>query len=250
MYPIIFSYKSIMINSYGLMLALAFFLAFLLLERELKLKNRDPELANTILLTVIPSAIIGAKIFHIIDYPHLFLKDPMGMIFSGSGLSVLGGFILSFITCIIVIKRKNESILEIFDIASPSMALGYAIGRFGCHASGDSCYGITTSSIFGTALPNGSSPTTAEVYPAPLFESMFSFLVLALLLQLRKKEMASGKLFFVYLILMGIPRFFIEFIRTNPPVALGFTQAQFIALTFMLIGFTAFFITGKKIEKI
>ena len=129
------------------------------------------------------------------------------------------------------------------------MALGYAVGRIGCHVSGDGCYGIPTASFLGTAYPNGIVPTSIPVYPAPLFESLFSFLVVILLLKLRKKEMPTGKIFFIYLILNGIPRFLIEFIRLNPKELWGLTQAQFIALLFIMTGILGWILVEKKHAK-
>ena len=115
MFPIIFQYKFITIAGYGVLLGTAFYLSFLLLEREIMLSGKDPELAYKIILTVIPTAIIGAKIFHIIENFKEFTMDPLGMIFSGSGLSVQGGFFLAFIACIYLIKQKDgEHLLHIF----------------------------------------------------------------------------------------------------------------------------------------
>ncbi len=249
MYPIIFSYKFITIGTYGIMLGLAFYLAFLLTEHELKLRGKDPELAYKLLIVIIPSAIVGAKIFHILENLGEFMRDPMGMIFSGAGLSVYGGFIVAFLMTMILIKKSKENILDIFDITAPAMALGYGVGRIGCHVSGDGCYGIPTSSFLGTAYPNGIVPTSINVYPAPLFESFFSFLVVAFLLQLRKREMPTGKIFFIYLILNGLPRFLIEFIRLNPKEVWGLTQAQIIALFFVMTGILGWILVERKHAK-
>ena len=246
MYPTFFSYKFLTIGSFGLLLGAAFFIAFLLLEREFTLRKIDPELAYKILITVIPSAIIGAKIFHIIENFSEFLADPAGIVFSGAGLSVYGGFILSFIAGGILIKMNNEQPLRILDIASPAMALGYAIGRLGCHASGDGCYGIPTESFLGMAYPNGIVPTSLNVYPTPLFESFLSFLFFIALMKLRKYELKTGMLFFIYLIMNGCARFAIEFIRVNPIAALGFTQAQIIAICFVLAGAGGLFYVMKS----
>jgi hypothetical protein len=57
MYPILFQYKLISIGGYGIMLGLGFYLAFLLFERELKIRGLDPEMAYKILLVAIPSGV-------------------------------------------------------------------------------------------------------------------------------------------------------------------------------------------------
>ncbi len=249
MYPILFSYKFINIGSYGLLLGLSFYLAFLLTERELLLRGKDPELAYKLLLVIIPSAIVGAKIFHILENMGEFISNPMGMIFSGAGLSVYGGFLLAFLLSMIIIRKSGESILDIFDIASPSMALAYGVGRLACHASGDGCYGIATSSFLGMAYPNGIVPTSMTVFPTPLFESMFSFIVFIVIMKLRKREMPAGKLFFIYLLLNGIPRFMVEFIRLNPVVVFGLTQAQLIALFFIITALIGLVLVEKRAQR-
>ena len=246
MYPILFQYKALAIGGYGIMLGLAFYIAFLLLEREFKLRGINPELAYKILLAVIPSAIIGAKLFHIIDYFDEFLVDPWGMLISGSGLTVYGGYILAIIVCIILIRKNKENVLQIFDITAVPLALGYAIGRIGCHVAGDGCYGIASNSIFAVSYPNGLSPTTESVYPTPLFESFLSFIIFAVLMQLRKKELPQGMIFFLYITLNGITRFLIEFIRINPKTFLGLSQAQIIAVLFVLAGTAGMIFVTRK----
>ncbi|HPF05607.1 MAG TPA: prolipoprotein diacylglyceryl transferase [Spirochaetota bacterium] len=246
MYPILFNYKIITIGSYGLLLGAAFYTSFLLCEREYKLKGINPELAYKILIAVIPSAVIGAKIFHILENLDEFMTAPADMIFSGAGLSVYGGFVLSFIVAIFLIRSNNESVLKVFDASSPAMALGYGIGRLGCHASGDGCYGVTTDSFLGMAYPNGIVPVSTTVYPTPLFESLLSFIFLFILLQIRKKETNPGFIFFIYLIMNGCARFSIEFIRLNPSAAFGLTQAQLVAIVFIAIGAAGLFKINRK----
>ncbi|HOV07744.1 MAG: Prolipoprotein diacylglyceryl transferase [Spirochaetes bacterium ADurb.Bin218] len=246
MYPILFNYKIITIGSYGLLLGTAFYIAFLIAEREYKIKSIDPELAYKLLIAVIPSAIIGAKIFHILENLDEFKAAPFEMIFSGAGLSVYGGFILSFIIAIAIIKKNKESVLKVFDASSPAMAIGYAIGRLGCHASGDGCYGIATESIFGVAYPNGIVPVSINVFPTPLFESFFAFIFFMVLLKLRKNNLKEGTLFFIYLLLNGVARFAVEFIRLNPKTALLLTQAQLVAICFILIGLVGLFVIRSR----
>jgi phosphatidylglycerol:prolipoprotein diacylglycerol transferase len=168
------------------------------------------------------------------------------MLFSGAGLSAYGGFVLAFIVSFVIIKLSKENIMEIFDAAAIPMAFGYSLGRFGCHVAGDGDYGLVTTTFFKTAYPNGIVPTTAEVFPTPLFEVFFSLLVLAFLLNLRKRELASGQLFFTYLILNGIPRFLVEFIRLNPKAAFNLTQAQIVSIFFILTGIIGIILAGRR----
>ncbi len=251
MYPILFQYKFISIGGYGVMLGLGFYLAFLLFERELKIRNMDPELAYKILLAAIPGGIVGSKLFHILEHLDEFFLNPKEMLFSGAGLSAYGGFILAFLLCYIIIRRNKENLLNICDIVTPSLALGYCFGRFGCHVAGDGCFGILTRpdmpfAFTGTPYPNGIVPSSLAVFPTPLFEVFFSFIVVGLMMQLRKRDWIPGKLFFLYLFLNGLPRFLVEFIRTNPKMGLGMTQAQFVALGFMIASVAGWFYLSRK----
>ncbi len=249
MYPIIFQYKMITIGSYGVFLGAAFYLSFLLLEREFKIARVNPDLAYKILMVVIPSAIIGAKLFHILENFSTFLKDPGAMIFSGGGLSVYGGFVLSFIIVYFLIRKNGESPMKIFDLASPPMALGYGIGRLACHVSGDGCYGIATGSFCGMAYPNGIVPTSVNVLPTPLMESFMSFMFFFILLQLRKRPHREGLIIFTYLILSGVARFSIEFVRLNHEIALGMTQAQIVGVVSMTVGVLGILFTARRNSK-
>lgn len=246
MFPILFQYKFLSIGGYGVMLGIGFYLSFLLLERDLKIRGKDPELAYKILLAAIPAGIVGSKLFHILEHLDEFYLNPMDMIFSGAGLSVYGGFVLAFILGYVIVKKSGENIFESFDAASPAIAVGYCFGRFGCHMAGDGCYGIETSSFLGMAYPNGIVPSTPYVLPTPLFEVVFSFIVFGILMQLRKKDLPTGRLFFLFLILSGLPRFLVEFIRLNPKIALGLTQAQIIGICFIIAGIAGWVYAGKK----
>lgn len=246
MYPILFQYKFITIGGYGVMLGIGFYLSFLLFERELKLRNINPELAYKLLIIAIPASIVGSKIFHILEHMDEFFANPREMLFSGAGLSAYGGYILAFALCYLVVRKSKENLLEIADAVSAPMALGYCFGRFGCHVAGDGCYGLDTASFLGTSYPNGIVPTTAPVYPTPLFEVYFSFIVVGLLLQLRKRDWPAGKLFFLYLILNGLPRFLVEFIRRNPKGLFNLTQAQGIGIILIVIGIAGWIYSNRK----
>ncbi len=246
MYPLLFSYGVISIGGYGILLGLAFYLGFLVGEREFKLNDKDPELAYKLFLVAIPSGIVGAKIFHIFEHLGEFQRDPVAMIFSGAGLSVYGGLILALAVSIIIIKRNKESVLRIFDLATPTLALGYAIGRIGCHVAGDGCFGIATDSFLGVSYPNGIVPTSTAVFPVPLFEAFISFIVFFAVLQLRKRELPAGIVFFIYLICNAVPRFLLEFIRLNPKILFGMTQAQFIAIGLLITAVIGIVMIKKK----
>ena len=151
-----------------------------------------------------------------------------------------GGIVLALLVCYLIIRISKEDFLEIGDMTAPALMLGYCFGRFGCHVAGDGCYGITTTGIFGTAYPNGIVPTSLAVFPTPLFEVIFAVIATGVLLQLRKKALPKGTLFYLYLLFTGVPRLLVEFIRTNPKLIVGLTQAQVISIVLIIAALTGF----------
>jgi len=124
-------------------------------------------------------------------------------------------------------------------LCSPAAAVGYAIGRIGCLLSGDGDYGVPTKLPWGMSFPNGVVPTTERVHPTPIYEFLIWMLIAVVLWRMGKKALggeAPGKVFCAYLILTGVARFLIEFIRINPKSFFGMSNAQAASLVSMLAG--------------
>jgi len=184
------------------------------------------------------------------------LEDPMGMIFSGSGLVFLGGLLGGTISVSIILHKNKLPWLVFADIVAPLLILGYGIGRIGCFLVGDD-YGIPTNLPWGLSFPNGLPPSTTsafelyfpwvnisnfdtgllKVHPTQIYEFIICIIMFFYLYNSKKRIKVVGSLFFTYLILAGIERFMIEFIRTNEKYFLGiFSGAQLISFFMVLIG--------------
>jgi phosphatidylglycerol:prolipoprotein diacylglycerol transferase len=105
----------------------------------------------------------------------------------------------------------------------------------GCQLSGDGDYGTQSDLPWAMAYPDGTVPTTDEVHPTPVYETLAMGLAGVVLWRLRDR-VAPGMLFGLYLIFAGIERFLVEFIRRNEDVVVGLTQAQLIALAMLALG--------------
>ena len=88
------------------------------------------------------SGVLGARLFSILENFSSFLADPIGVLFSGSGLTVYGGIILAFIAVYYFVRKNGIKPVYMMDIAGMGILLGYAIGRIGCQISGDGDWGI------------------------------------------------------------------------------------------------------------
>jgi phosphatidylglycerol:prolipoprotein diacylglycerol transferase len=74
------------------------------------------------------------------------------------------------------------------------------------------------------------------LHPTPVYEFLLGLLGYAALIKLQYRRLPPGTLFMAYLVLAGLFRFLIEFLRLNPRMALGLSEAQLIAIPLILIG--------------
>jgi prolipoprotein diacylglyceryl transferase len=186
------------------------------------------------------AGLVGARLYHVLESPGEFFADPWPLLFSRFGFAWFGGFLGGLIALIILARYLKVPLLEFLDICSPAAAVGYAIGRIGCLLSGDGDYGRPTSLPWGMSFPNGVVPTTDRVHPTPLYEFFIWMAIAAFLWHMGKKTLqkpkAKGEIFCNYLILTGVARFLIEFIRINPRSFFGLSNAQAASLVSILAG--------------
>lgn len=266
MCPELFKIGPFTVYSYGLMLGTAFIIASYILTKETERRKLNPNLATEITFISIIFGIIGAKLFHLFEHWDAFLREPLGMAFSPGGLTFHGGLILVIIAVWIYSKRKKIPFLTIADLAAPSLALAYGIGRIGCHLAGDGDYGIPTNLPWGTnyengtvppsvafrgteiarSYPGGIVPDNTPLHPTPIYEFLIMVIIFFILWKLRKKEWPDGKLFTVYLMLAGLERFSIEFIRLNPRILFGLSEAQIVAAIMIIAGGLGFYYYTKN----
>jgi phosphatidylglycerol:prolipoprotein diacylglycerol transferase len=267
MYPVIFDFGVInvfgfkfqlAIYSFGLMLVIAFYTCYFLLNHDFKRLGYEEKLASDIIFWSALGGIFGAKVYYLIENLDdvLASPNPFGMIFSGAGLVFIGGLI-GAVTAVSIIIRKNNLPWFIFaDILAPLIILGYAIGRIGCFLVGDD-YGIPSKLPWALSFPDGLPPTTYEsfqyrypwidisnfepgllsVHPTQVYEFLICLMLFFYLWNKRKNIRVPGSLFFTYLICAGTERFLIEFIRTNEKYLFDiFSGAQVLSIIMVLIG--------------
>lgn len=184
------------------------------------------------------SGIVGARLYHVLESPRELMAEP-SLLISRFGFAWFGGFLGGFVALVFLAKHYRIPMLEFMDLCSPAAAVGYAVGRLGCLLSGDGDYGVPTKLPWGMSFPNGVVPTTERVHPTPIYEFLIWMLIAMILWQLGKKTLggeAPGRAFCAYLILTGVARFLIEFIRINPRSFLGMSNAQTASLISILLG--------------
>src|ERR1700748_1331325 len=122
-------------------------------------------------------------------------------------------------------QGKRVGGLRMLDLAAPAAAGWDGVGRIGCLTSGDGDYGINTTLPWGVHMAKNAlvppTPPTALVQPTPVYELLFSLALAWLLWRLGNKTRPVGWLTGVYLVLSGLGRFLVEFVRVNPRLYWG-----------------------------
>ncbi len=238
MYPEIISVGNFTISSFGLMIAICFIVGYWLIMSEAKRKKLDDKLISNMFLATMIGGIVGAKILYIFENVPLseILSDPLTHLLSRGGLTFYGGFIGALVLVWAMAYRNKISMWVIGDLASPALALAYAIGRIGCLLVGDD-YGVPSNLPWAMAFPKGLPPTDIPVHPTQLYEIIIMFIAFLFIWRIRTLPRAAGWLFSIYLIIAGFERFFIEFVRSTTPSPIPhLSVAQVTAVGLIIVG--------------
>lgn len=222
------------LKTFGLMFGLAFVVCGAVVARRLRELDKPVDWAYEMVFAALIGGLIGARLYWIGANWDEAQDDLFGTIFSGSGLTWFGGALGGALAVILWARWRGWLGLQLLDTAAPALAIGYAIGRVGCQLSGDGDYGEPTDLPWAMAYPDGVVPTDEEVHPTPIYETLTMGLAALLLWRLRD-ALRPGALFALYLVIAGLERFLVEFIRRNEAVLLGLTEAQLTSLL-MLAG--------------
>jgi phosphatidylglycerol---prolipoprotein diacylglyceryl transferase len=262
------------IPTYGLMVALAMLASFYVLRADLQRRGIAADAELFIAIPCL-AGIVGAKLYHVLESPADFFAHPWSELFSQFGFAWFGGLLAGFGAFVWLARREKIPLLTMMDAGSPAAALGYGIGRIGCFLSGDGDYGVPTSLPWGMSFPNGLVPTTERVHPTPIYELIAACVIAWILWRIGVRQIAaeakapaspeepkaqapsrpepsattksgdpgrvesrvpSGGVFAAYLVLTGVARFLVEFIRINPRSFFGLTNAQAASLASIAAG--------------
>ncbi len=238
------------------------------------------ELTGSVILLAAIAGIIGAKIFHQLENWNEFIADPIGSLFSFSGLTFYGGLIVAAFAVGIYGTKNRIHWLNMADSVAPSLILAYGVGRIGCQMSGDGDWGIVNTNPKpdwlswlpdwawaydyphnvlreGIPIPGCSGDycykLAETVFPTPIYETTMSLLIFAFLWAIRKKLPYAGMLFAIYLVFNGVERFLIEKIRVNTQYHIWdmeITQAEIISVVLVILGILGIFYSWKRGKKL
>jgi phosphatidylglycerol:prolipoprotein diacylglycerol transferase len=192
------------------------------------------EVMGNVLLIAAVSGLLGAKIFHNLENLDEFAADPIGTLFSFSGLTFYGGLIVATIMVLRYTNKKGIHWKHMIDATAPALILSYGMGRIGCHLSGDGDWGIVNlaakpewmaalpdwlwsytypHNVIGEGVPiegcvgRHCNVLPEPVFPTPLYEVLMSFFIFGFLWLIRTRIHTAGLMFSIYLMFNGVERF-------------------------------------------
>jgi phosphatidylglycerol:prolipoprotein diacylglycerol transferase len=266
MIPVLLRLGPVTIYSYGLMMAFGFIVGDFVLSRECSRRGFAAELANSVVVWGAIGGIIGARLYDVFDNLPDYMAHPWSIIFSGAGFVWYGGFIGGIIATWLVARYYKISFLTLADMCAPALVAGQAFGRMGCQLSGDGDWGLPSRLPWAMAYPRAivgwNSQTVLKlgphgelvsgffpgvrVHPAPIYEAILYAAIFCVLWSLRKRIGAEGGMLYLYLIFAGLARFLVEFVRINPRVFIGLTEAQLISIAMIITGAAAWYWSAAR----
>jgi phosphatidylglycerol---prolipoprotein diacylglyceryl transferase len=223
------------LQTFGICFAFGFLAAAAGLARRLRELGKPPDWAYEMIFAALIGGLVGSRIDYMLQNWDQVSDDLLGNLFSGSGLVWFGGVVGGAIAVVLWARWRGWLGLAMLDACAVPLAVGCAIGRVGCQLSGDGDYGTASDLPWAMAYPDGTEPTTEEVHPTPVYETLATGVVALILWRLRDR-FVPGTIFALYLVLSGTERLLIELIRRNDSVVAGLTLAQLVSLAMVAAG--------------
>ncbi len=181
-----------------------------------------------IMLITLVFGVIGARIYYIIFNFEYYSQNIVEILnIKNGGLAIYGGIIAGMITIVKMCKKYDIKVLDFLDYIVPFVSIAQSIGRWGNFFNVEA-YGSQTQSFLRMGIITEIGYT--EVHPVFLYESIICLLIFFVLRWLQKNRKFSGEICFTYLLLYSFARFFLEGLRQDSLMFLGFRVSQIVSL--------------------
>ena len=251
MNPIAFYVFGISIRWYGILIATGMLLGIILAKFNCKFRDVNYDSLLDVVLISLPIAIVGARLYYVAfqfnDY-----KDNLIDVFNirQGGLAIHGGIIFALISTFIIAKHKNINFFKLIDVAAPSIIIAQALGRWGNFFNGEAHGGPVSYDFikhFPGFIQKGMYINGVYYQPTFLYESIWNLFVFIILINVLRKSKRNGIVFFTYLGLYSIGRFFIEGLRTDSLMLGPIRIAQLVSLCGIVL-WVSFLILSKYFD--
>jgi phosphatidylglycerol---prolipoprotein diacylglyceryl transferase len=246
-HPELFHFGFVHVRSYGLMLAIAFLVGTWLALREARRLGLDEDKLVTMILVVLVSSVLGARMLYVIEHIQEFRRE-WGSVLAlwQGGLTLYGGVVAGTAAGLIAARRLGLPVWVAADALAPSFALGTMFGRVGCFLNG-CCYGRPTTLPWGVVFPADSFAGlefgNAAVHPSQLYFALAGLGLFGVAWWLRKRLTVPGTLFWTVVCLFALIRIPLDLTRAYEPEsifahigAVDVTESQLTSVALALFG--------------
>ncbi len=244
------------ISAYGFFVVVSFVLGTIWAGHRAKAAGLNPNHCPQMTFWMFVSALPGAKIFSFVNNLNKlgYNPDTLWEDFASAGLVAYGGIIFALIAMYIYKLIKKIDIVPYLDTFAPAAALGLCLIRLGCFFNG-CCFGKESFSIIAVSFPERSVAGAyqlehgmAALFPSQLLASFDGFIILSLLLLLRKQISFRGGATLFFLTGAAVSRFIVDFTRKydTEEVSLFLSFNQWICLGFIIAGVIWFFVYRRS----
>ncbi len=253
MNPVAFYVFGFSIRWYGIFIGAGITLAVILAKYTSKYRDINYDSFLDVAIISLPIGIVGARLYYV-AFEFDNYKNNLINIFNirGGGLAIHGGILFGLLSAFIIARRKKMNFFKIADIAAPAIIIAQAVGRWGNFFNSEAHGGPVSYSFikhFPYFIQRGMHIEGIYYQPTFLYESLWNFTVFIILIIILKKSKKVGIVFFSYIGLYSIGRFFIEGLRTDSLMLGPIRIAQLVSLSGIVV-WVAFLILYryKKVE--
>ena len=237
---------------YGIGYAVGLALVYLLLVRLAKRAGEDDEIAGNGMIIVAIAALIGGRLYHVIDQWQRYQDDLLSIVLPPyTGLGVYGGIITGTVAAFLYARYKGAPFLRWADIVAPALFVMQAVARWG-NFFNQELYGTPTDLPWGipidcahriAAYPCSEFPeATTRFHPLFLYESLSGIIGALVLIWMGyhlRHRLRPGDLLFTFFIWYGAVRFLLEPLRQENWTFNGIPTASLVSLAFIAVGVAA-----------
>jgi len=223
MNPIAFRIGTLSIHWYGVMVALGFLAGVGIMQLNRRHGRMTADQVADLTFFTLLGGILGARLWYVVQFWGEFRHAPLEVVMiQKGGLVYYGGFLVALAVIYGFCRRRGVEAARVFDLFSPGLAAGHALGRIGCFLQG-CCHGRAATGPLSFRYPalgyahdaQGhvlNSALAGPVYPVQLFEAAGNA-ALAAVLFFALRRLRPGRTAALYLIAYGSMRFALEFLR-------------------------------------
>jgi phosphatidylglycerol:prolipoprotein diacylglycerol transferase len=250
MHPILFKIGAITIYTYGFFVFLGAMADYLVGQRQADKAGISRQHYSDIFFWAAVAGFVGARLLYLIVEWPFFMADPWAAVSARAGFVFYGGLLAGIPVILFLAKKFKIDFFKLADVLILGIPLGHALGRVGCFFYG-CCYG-RHSEKWGMMFPSD-SPAGMEgvkVIPTQLVEAVVLTGIFFILLAFNRRKKLDGQLTGVYLVLYGIARFFLEYLRDDARGSLGMlSTSQLISLAIIVAGVGFLMVCCKRLQK-